>query len=45
MSYISDPDASEQPFDTASIPKISRQQAAKEVARKSCLVNGISTND
>ncbi|KIP11750.1 hypothetical protein PHLGIDRAFT_17901 [Phlebiopsis gigantea 11061_1 CR5-6] len=37
VSYISDPEASEQPFDVSSIPKISRAQAAKEVARPSTL--------
>ncbi|CCM03658.1 uncharacterized protein FIBRA_05802 [Fibroporia radiculosa] len=37
VSYMSDPDAAEQPFDVASIPKISREQAAKEVARPSSL--------
>lgn len=33
VSYISDPEAPAQPFDVTSIPKISRAQAAKEVAR------------
>ncbi|KAH9949393.1 coatomer subunit gamma [Amylocystis lapponica] len=37
VSYISDPDATEQPFDTSSVPKISRAQAAKEVARPNSL--------
>ncbi|EMD42303.1 hypothetical protein CERSUDRAFT_110824 [Gelatoporia subvermispora B] len=37
VSYISDPDALEEPFDVSSIPKISRAQAAKEVARPSSL--------
>lgn len=35
MTYIGDPGASSQPFDIASIPKISRAQAAKESARTS----------
>lgn len=34
VSYISDADATSQPFDVSSIPKVSREQAAKEVARK-----------
>ncbi|KAI0348112.1 coatomer subunit gamma [Trametopsis cervina] len=37
VSYISDPSASSAPFDVSSIPKISRAQAAKEVARPSTL--------
>ncbi|KAJ3473723.1 hypothetical protein NLI96_g12856 [Meripilus lineatus] len=37
VSYISDPDAPEKPFDTSSIPKISKEQAAKEVARPTSL--------
>ncbi|OCH95666.1 coatomer subunit gamma [Obba rivulosa] len=37
VSYISDPEALEKPFEVASIPKISRAQAAKEVARPSSL--------
>ncbi|KAI0081189.1 coatomer subunit gamma [Panus rudis PR-1116 ss-1] len=37
VSYISDPDAAEQPFDVSSIPKISREQASKEAARPSTL--------
>ncbi|KAK7686670.1 hypothetical protein QCA50_010270 [Cerrena zonata] len=37
VSYISDPDAAEQPFDVSSIPKVSREQAAKESARPSTL--------
>ena len=35
VSYISDPDASEEPFDVSSIPRISREQAAKDAASKS----------
>ncbi|KAM5535823.1 hypothetical protein V8D89_010441 [Ganoderma adspersum] len=37
VSYISDPDALEQPFDVTDIPKISREQAAKDAARPSTL--------
>lgn len=37
VSYISDPDAAEQPFDVSLIPKVSREQAAKESARPSTL--------
>ncbi|KAI0783408.1 coatomer subunit gamma [Abortiporus biennis] len=37
VSYISDPDASDEPFDTSSIPKVSREQAAKEAQRPSTL--------
>lgn len=37
VSYISDPDALEKPFDVSSIPKISRAQAAKDAARPSSL--------
>ena len=33
MSYISDPDSLDKPFDTSSIPKVSKEQAAKESAR------------
>lgn len=35
VSYISDPDSTAQPFDVSAIPKISREQLAKEAARKS----------
>ncbi len=35
VAYIKDPAAIEQPFDTSSVPKISRAQAAQEVARTS----------
>jgi len=37
VSYVSDTDASEQPFNTSEIPKISRAQMATEVARPSSL--------
>ena len=37
VSYISDPDAAEEPFDVSSIPKVSREQAAKEAQRPSTL--------
>ncbi|KAF8512705.1 coatomer subunit gamma [Gautieria morchelliformis] len=37
VSYVNDTDASKQPFDVSSIPKISRAQAATEVARPSSL--------
>ncbi|KAI1793129.1 coatomer subunit gamma [Ganoderma leucocontextum] len=37
VSYISDPDALEQAFDVTDIPKISREQAAKDAARPSTL--------
>ena len=32
MAYISDPEASEEPFDVSNIPRISREQAAKDAA-------------
>lgn len=35
VSYVNDPDASSKPFDTSSIPKISRAQAAEDVASES----------
>ena len=35
VSYIKDPSASQKPIDLANIPRISREQAAKESARKS----------
>jgi len=34
VSYVNDPSASITPFDTSSIPKISRTQAAAEAARR-----------
>ena len=34
VSYVKDPSASEKPFNLEAIPKISREQAAKESARK-----------
>ena len=34
MAYVKDPAAAQQPFDVASVPKISRAQAAQEAARK-----------
>ncbi|KAH7927242.1 coatomer subunit gamma [Leucogyrophana mollusca] len=37
VAYVNDPDASEQPFDAASIPKISRAQLAAESTRPSTL--------
>ncbi|KZT73207.1 Coatomer, gamma subunit [Daedalea quercina L-15889] len=37
VSYISDPDSLDKPFDASSIPKISKEQAAKESARPSSL--------
>ncbi|KAF8518350.1 coatomer subunit gamma [Hysterangium stoloniferum] len=37
VSYVSDADANEQPFNTSEIPKISRAQMATEVARPSSL--------
>ncbi|KZT08586.1 coatomer subunit gamma [Laetiporus sulphureus 93-53] len=37
VSYISDPEAMEKPFDASSIPKISREQAAKDAARPGSL--------
>ncbi|RDX51183.1 coatomer subunit gamma [Lentinus brumalis] len=37
VSYISDPDSFDQPFDTSDLPKISRAQAAKDAARPSTL--------
>lgn len=33
VAYVKDPLAATQPFDASSIPKISRAQAAQEVAR------------
>ncbi|KAI0049285.1 coatomer subunit gamma [Auriscalpium vulgare] len=37
VAYVNNPEASAQPFDTSSIPKVSRQQAAQEVTRPSSL--------
>jgi hypothetical protein len=34
VTYVNDPSASAKPFDASSIPKISRVQAAQEVARE-----------
>ena len=34
VAYVKDPPAAQQPFDFASVPKISRAQAAQEAARK-----------
>ena len=34
VSYISDPESLDKPFDTSSIPKVSKEQAAKESARE-----------
>ena len=34
MAYVKDPVAAQQPFDVASVPKISRVQAAQEAARE-----------
>jgi coatomer subunit gamma len=39
VSYVNDPETSGQPFDTSSVPKVSRRQAAMEAAREiACLV-------
>lgn len=35
VAYVKDPSASEQPFSVEAIPRISREQAAKESARAS----------
>ncbi|KAI0274945.1 coatomer subunit gamma [Gloeopeniophorella convolvens] len=37
VAYVRDADAADQPFDVSSVPKISREQAAQEVARPSSL--------
>ncbi|KAG6879445.1 hypothetical protein C0992_002576 [Termitomyces sp. T32_za158] len=37
VAYVKDPSASTQPFDTTSVPKISRSQAAQDAARPSTL--------
>ncbi|KAF9512742.1 hypothetical protein BS47DRAFT_1376887 [Hydnum rufescens UP504] len=37
VAYVKDADASNQPFDTTSLPKISREQARQESARPSAL--------
>jgi hypothetical protein len=34
VAYVNDTSAAEAPFDASDIPKISREQAAKEAARK-----------
>jgi coatomer subunit gamma len=34
VAYVNDEEADDEPFDAASIPRISRQQAQQEVARK-----------
>jgi hypothetical protein len=33
VAYVRDADAASQPFDYSSVPKVSREQAAQEVAR------------
>ncbi|KDQ63194.1 hypothetical protein JAAARDRAFT_53417 [Jaapia argillacea MUCL 33604] len=37
VAYVNDADAADQPFDVSSIPRISRAQAAQEIARPSTL--------
>ncbi|KAF8273029.1 coatomer subunit gamma [Lactarius quietus] len=37
VAYVRDADAADQPFDVSSVPKVSREQAAQEVARPSSL--------
>ncbi|KAI0001740.1 adaptin N terminal region-domain-containing protein [Russula vinacea] len=37
VAYVRDADAASQPFDVSSVPKVSREQAAQEVARPSSL--------
>ncbi|KAF8482068.1 adaptin N terminal region-domain-containing protein [Russula ochroleuca] len=37
VAYVRDADATSQPFDVSSVPKVSREQAAQEVARPSSL--------
>ncbi|TFK77539.1 coatomer subunit gamma [Pluteus cervinus] len=37
VAYVNDPSAASQPFDTSSVPKISRAQAAQDAARPSTL--------
>ena len=37
VAYVKDPDQAEKPFDISTIPKISREQAAKETARMGLL--------
>ncbi|KAI0281688.1 coatomer subunit gamma [Russula aff. rugulosa BPL654] len=39
VAYVRDADAASQPFDVSSVPKVSREQAAQEVARPSSLDN------
>lgn len=34
VAYVRDADAADQPFDVSSVPKVSREQAAQEVARE-----------
>lgn len=34
VAYVKDPPAAQKPFDFASVPKISRAQAAQEAARE-----------
>jgi hypothetical protein len=34
VAYVRDADAASQPFDVSSVPKVSREQAAQEAARK-----------
>ena len=35
VAYVRDTDATDQPFDVSLVPKVSREQAAQEVARES----------
>ena len=41
VSYVNDRDAVQKPFDTSSVPKISRAQAAQDAARERTTVSTI----
>lgn len=44
MSYLKTPEQQEQAFDTSSIPKISREQAAAAVPRE-CMPSPVASGD
>lgn len=45
VAYVNDPEASDIAFDAGSIPKISREQAAQESARKSLIWKRLRLRD
>jgi coatomer subunit gamma len=45
VSYINDKEEQSQPFDASDIPKISKEQAAKESARASNLIKPVNDHE